>query len=178
MFAADQAANPDDKLPEITLQDGRFAPLELAVPANTAFKLRVTNAGRGAIEFESFELHRERVVQPGETITVYMPALAPGTYKFFDDFHRDTPEGVDRRQVGRMRRLAKCRRSSAGRARRCGAIRAAPAPRIPPVAQRPRRAGRGQERPAPRLLRLPFQRDDVAVVQRRRPALVGRFVTT
>ena len=88
------AARAQDPPAEIKLQNGRYTPAELTVAANTAFKIRVTNADPAAIEFESFELHRERVVQPGETITVYMPALAPGTYKFFDDFHRDTPEGV------------------------------------------------------------------------------------
>ena len=84
----------DDAIPEIKLQNGRFEPEQLAVPANTAFKVRVTNADNAAIEWESFELHRERVVQPGETITVYIPALAPGTYKFFDDFHHDTVSGA------------------------------------------------------------------------------------
>ncbi len=92
--AADQAAKPDDKLPQITLKGGHFDPLELVVPANTAFKLLVTNSDADAIEFESFELHRERVVKPGETITVFMPSLSPGTYKFFDDFHNSTPNGV------------------------------------------------------------------------------------
>ena len=84
----------EDVPPEIRLVNGRFAPAELVVPANTPFKLRVSNADKAAIEFESFELHRERVVQPDESITVYIPALAPGRYKFFDDFHRDTPEGT------------------------------------------------------------------------------------
>ena len=63
------------------------------MPAKTAFKLNVTNARSDAIEFESYELHRERVVKPGQTIAVYMPALAPGTYPFFDDFHK-TPQGT------------------------------------------------------------------------------------
>jgi len=94
MAAGARAARAEDPPPEIKLERGRYAPAELTVPANTAFKLRVTNADPAAIEFESFELHRERVVQPGETITVYMPALAPGTYKYVDDFHRDTPEGA------------------------------------------------------------------------------------
>jgi hypothetical protein len=92
--AIPRVARAEDALPQVTLRDGRFAPARLTVPANTAFKIRVTNADQRAIEFESFELHRERVVQPGETITVYMPALAPGTYTFVDDFHRDTPEGT------------------------------------------------------------------------------------
>jgi hypothetical protein len=72
---------------------GRFEPAEFVVPAGAAFKVVVTNAEGAPIEFESFELHRERVVQPGDTITVYIPALAPGAYTFFDDFHPDTPEG-------------------------------------------------------------------------------------
>ncbi|MFI5398011.1 MAG: cupredoxin domain-containing protein [Candidatus Binatia bacterium] len=79
---------------EIKVAHGRFDPAQIVVPANTAFKVRVTNADTAAIEFESFELHRERVVQPGETITVFMPAVAPGTYPFFDDFHRETPAGA------------------------------------------------------------------------------------
>jgi heme/copper-type cytochrome/quinol oxidase subunit 2 len=87
-------ARAQDAAPEITLTNGRWVPSELAVPANASIKIHVTNADTIAVEFESFELHRERVVQPGETITVYLPALAPGTYKFFDDFHRDTPEGT------------------------------------------------------------------------------------
>jgi hypothetical protein len=84
----------DDASLELKLANGRFEPAEVAVPADTPFTLRVTNAGASASEFESFELHRERVVQPGETITVYLPALSPGRYPFFDDFHRDTPEGA------------------------------------------------------------------------------------
>jgi len=88
------AARAEDAVPEIKLSHSRFEPQELVLPANTPSKLRVTNADSAAIEFESFELHRERVVQPGETITVYLPALGAGSYKFFDDFHRDTPEGT------------------------------------------------------------------------------------
>ena len=80
----------DDAPVHITLQHGRFDPLEVVVPANVATQLQVTNADASAIEFESFDLHRERVVQPGQTITVYLPALKPGRYPFFDDFHRET----------------------------------------------------------------------------------------
>jgi uncharacterized protein (DUF58 family) len=87
-------ARADDVVPEIRLINGRFEPAELVVPANTPFKLRVSNADQAAIEFESFELHRERVLQPGETITVNITALVPGSYKFFDDFHPHTPEGA------------------------------------------------------------------------------------
>ena len=87
-------AADDDLVFDIRAQAGRFEPSEVAVPANKSFTIRVTSAEKSAIEFESFELHRERVVLPGETITVLVPALAPGSYAFFDDFHRDTPEGA------------------------------------------------------------------------------------
>lgn len=88
------AAGSDTLVFDIRAQDGHFEPSELLVPANQPFTIHVTSAEKSAIEFESFELHRERVVQPGQTITVLMPALTAGTYKFFDDFHRDTPEGA------------------------------------------------------------------------------------
>jgi heme/copper-type cytochrome/quinol oxidase subunit 2 len=72
---------------------GNVEPASLTLPANTPVKLHVTNAGDAAVEFESFDLHRERVVQPGQTITVYIPALAPGTYSFVDDFSHGAVKG-------------------------------------------------------------------------------------
>jgi len=87
-------AGGDNLVFDIRAQTGHFEPSELVVPANKSFTIRVTSAENTAVEFESFELHRERVVLPGETITVLIPALAPGSYTFFDDFHHDTPEGA------------------------------------------------------------------------------------
>ena len=77
----------------LRFQAGAVEPASLTLPANTPIKLQVTNAGDAAVEFESFELHRERVVQPGQTITVYIPALPPGTYPFFDDFSHGAVKG-------------------------------------------------------------------------------------
>ncbi|HKV56067.1 MAG TPA: cupredoxin domain-containing protein [Candidatus Binataceae bacterium] len=79
---------------EVRFQHGVFEPSQVTVDANKPFKVKVTNSGAAAIEFESFELHRERVVPPGETITVFMPSLSPGSYQFFDDFHHEVPKGV------------------------------------------------------------------------------------
>jgi cupredoxin-like protein len=84
----------DDALPVIRFQDGRFEPDELVVKAKAPFRLRVVNATKDPIEFESFELNRERVVLPGAEIVVYLPALDPGSYKYFDDFHHDAGEGT------------------------------------------------------------------------------------
>ncbi|MGE5445670.1 MAG: cupredoxin domain-containing protein [Ignavibacteriales bacterium] len=78
----------DDVVVELQVKDGHFQPSNLIVKANTPFKIRITNADKSSIEFESFSLNREREVAPGQTVTVYFPALAPGTYEFFDDFHK------------------------------------------------------------------------------------------
>ena len=90
LVAGISSARSDDNVPELRAQDGRFQPQILNVAANSTVQLKVVNLGSSAIEFESFELNRERVVPPGKAVTVYLPSLAPGTYHFFDDFHRDT----------------------------------------------------------------------------------------
>jgi len=88
-------ARADDSAASVVrFQGNRFEPAELVVKAGAPLQLRVVNANPDAIEFESFELNRERVVQPGQEIVVYLPPLDPGTYKFFDDFHRDAGEGT------------------------------------------------------------------------------------
>ncbi len=92
-LAAPSFAN-DSAMPQLRFDHGSFAPAQLMVQANKPFEVKVTNGSNTAIEFESFELHRERVVPPGETITVHMPSLAPGSYQFFDDFHHEVPKGL------------------------------------------------------------------------------------
>ena len=88
-------AKAEDAAPQqINFTKGHFEPASFKVAANTPLKLKVTNQDQSAIEFESFELNRERVVQPGQTITVNLPKLDPGQYHFFDDFHHDVPQGT------------------------------------------------------------------------------------
>lgn len=87
-------AGDEPALPVLHIQDGRFEPATLVVKARKAFRLKVVNTGKQAVEFESFELDRERVVAPGQEIVVYLPALAPGSYGVFDDFHRDAGRGT------------------------------------------------------------------------------------
>jgi Cupredoxin-like domain len=85
-------ASADDTV-ELRYENRKFIPQTLAVPANRAFKIKIMNASKEAIEFESYKVNREKVVGPGETVTVNIPALKPGSYDFYDDFHRDVPEG-------------------------------------------------------------------------------------
>ncbi|HEX7370816.1 MAG TPA: cupredoxin domain-containing protein [Rhodanobacteraceae bacterium] len=81
-----------EAMPEyhLTLQDHKFQPATLKVPANTKFKVLVTNRNPTPSEFESSDFNREKIVLPNSTITVFIGPLDKGTYKFFDDFDHAT----------------------------------------------------------------------------------------
>jgi len=87
------SARGDDTVVELRFENRRFTPQTITVPANQALTLRITNVSKEPIEFESFKLNREKVVGPGETVVVRLPALRPGSYDFYDDFHQDVPAG-------------------------------------------------------------------------------------
>jgi plastocyanin len=74
----------------IAIKDHQFVPSEVEIPAGQKVKLIVRNQDSTVSEFESVEFHREKVVQPGGEITVFVGPLDPGRYEFFDDFHPDT----------------------------------------------------------------------------------------
>lgn len=79
---------------EIHFDQHRFNPEKIEIHAGLPFVIRVVNSSKERIEFESFKLNREKVVDPGQTIVVHLPGLRAGRYDFFDDFHDDVPEGV------------------------------------------------------------------------------------
>ncbi len=93
MIAGVHAARADD-LPMLVFHDHRFEPDRIEVPANVKFQLHVKNTDDTADEFESTDLNREKLVTPGQTITVFLGPLSPGEYKFFGDFHQATAQGV------------------------------------------------------------------------------------
>ena len=93
LAAATEAPNKPVTVVEIRFEHHRFSPEKVEVPAGAPLTLRVINASDERIEFESFKLNREKVVMPRETLVLQLPALRPGTYDFFDDFHADVPEG-------------------------------------------------------------------------------------
>jgi len=49
--------------------------------------LTIRNEQATPAEFESTSLHREKVVAPGSSASVFVGPLQPGRYEFFDDFH-------------------------------------------------------------------------------------------
>lgn len=91
LFSAPAYADTPEQ--HLSIKNHVFAPQELTVPANRKIKLIVKNEDSEAAEFESYELNREKVVPANGEITVYLDPLDPGTYPFFDDFHRDTTTG-------------------------------------------------------------------------------------
>ncbi|TCV79190.1 cupredoxin domain-containing protein [Sulfurirhabdus autotrophica] len=77
----------------VTAKDGQLVPNTLNVPAGVRFKIVVRNQGRDAIEFESLQLRKEKVLAPGAESFVVIAPLKPGKYEFFDEFHPDTSRG-------------------------------------------------------------------------------------
>ena len=81
------AVRAEDLTVPLAVDAAGFQPAELEAPAGARIRLEVSNQTPAAIEFESFELNRERVVQPGQKVDVYLTGLSAGRYEFFDDFH-------------------------------------------------------------------------------------------
>jgi hypothetical protein len=74
----------------VVAKDGRLSPERLEVPAGKRFKLSLRNEGRAPVEFENLDLRVEKVLAPGASSFVVIRSLAPGSYKFVDEFHADT----------------------------------------------------------------------------------------
>jgi hypothetical protein len=89
-FVAAAPALADEPSFAIALKDNQFVPGELRIPSGVKVTLVVRNDNPTPAEFESSELHREKVVTPGQQITVFVGPLDPGRYEFFDDFHPQT----------------------------------------------------------------------------------------
>jgi heme/copper-type cytochrome/quinol oxidase subunit 2 len=77
----------DTATASLTIRDRAFEPGELEVPAGQRIELHVRNTDATASEFESFELHREKVVPAGQEVVLYIGPLRAGSYEFFDDFN-------------------------------------------------------------------------------------------
>jgi len=85
-----------EEMPVFSIQfnDGTIAPLRLEVPAGQPFKIELHNTGKTPAEFESTELHLEKVLAAQSSSFIVIRRLGPGEHKFFDDFHPGTPQAV------------------------------------------------------------------------------------
>ncbi len=91
------AATPafaDDEAVSLVIQDHRFIPAEVVVPAGKKIKLVVENRDATPEEFESHELNREKVIAGKSTATIWIGPLTPGRYPFVGEFNEATAKGV------------------------------------------------------------------------------------
>ncbi|MBN8955059.1 MAG: cupredoxin domain-containing protein [Rhizobiales bacterium] len=87
------AALADDTL-SIKIENHKFTPTELHVPANKRVSVYVENADATPEEFESTTLKVEKVIPGKSKALVRMGPLAPGRYDFIGEFHMDTAKGT------------------------------------------------------------------------------------
>ena len=88
LLVAVASARADDMpVIKVEMRDGVILPAVIEVPANTRFKLEISNTGQTPVEFESTELRREKALAAGSTSAIVFRTLDAGTYQVFDDFH-------------------------------------------------------------------------------------------
>jgi plastocyanin len=88
---APRAATADDTVTlSLTLKDRKFDPAELHAPAGKPIEIHIKNLNGIVSEFESSDLHFEKIVPNGSEAVVHVRPQQAGRYNFFDDFHRET----------------------------------------------------------------------------------------
>ncbi|HTS91644.1 MAG TPA: cupredoxin domain-containing protein [Stellaceae bacterium] len=93
LLGGGSVARADDPVFNLTIQNHKFSPEVLEVPAGVKIKLLVKNLDATPEEFESNELHREKVVPAGQEVPIFIGPLEAGTYPFFGDFNPKTAQG-------------------------------------------------------------------------------------
>jgi hypothetical protein len=87
-------ARADDESFTLTLKDHKFSPTTLEIPAGKKVKLIIKNLDGAAEEFESDDLHREKVIPAGKQGVVSIGPLKPGSYSFKGEFNPKTAIGT------------------------------------------------------------------------------------
>lgn len=89
---AEDAEKKDEYV--IVIKDHIFNPANLIIPANEKVKLVVDNQDATPEEFESHDLHREKVIRGNSKGIIYVGPLEPGIYNYFGEFNEDTAKGT------------------------------------------------------------------------------------
>ena len=87
-FAADE---PQFNL---AIENHKFSPDRLEIPAGTKVKLIVDNKDATPEEFESQALKIEKVIPGKSKATIFVGPLKAGEYKFVGEFNEKTAKGV------------------------------------------------------------------------------------
>ena len=91
--SADNTANDTVLEVKIVIKDHKFIPNIVEIPKSTKIRLIIQNEDDTVEEFESHDLHREKIVMPHDSINIILAPLKPGKYEFFGDFHQDSAQG-------------------------------------------------------------------------------------
>lgn len=92
LFPLLAAATEDDYT--VLIQDHRFQPETLTIPAGKKVRLIVDNRDAAPEEFDSHALNREKVIPGNARGTIYIGPLDPGSYPFIGEFHDATAKGM------------------------------------------------------------------------------------
>ncbi len=79
---------------ELNIQNHRFTPEKIVIPAGRKVLLVVHNRDATPEEFESNDFNREKVILGGQKARIYVGPLDAGRYRFFGEFHADSAQGV------------------------------------------------------------------------------------
>lgn len=93
--ASPQASSTGADQPlQLVIENHRFTPSEITVPANQPVVIEVSNKDDQAEEFDSSDLRVEKVIAGKDSGTVRLHPLDPGRYSFMGEYHSDTAKGV------------------------------------------------------------------------------------
>ncbi len=93
LLGASPVIAADDEF-KLAIENHKFEPPEVVVPAGKKVKLVVENRDPTPEEFESPSLHREKVIAGKSTVTILIGPLKPGSYPFAGEYHEKTAKGT------------------------------------------------------------------------------------
>jgi Cupredoxin-like domain len=91
--AAVPALAADDEF-KLVIENHKFDPAELVIPANKKVKLVIENRDATPEEFDSHALNREKVIAGKSTATLFIGPLKPGSYPFVGEYNEKTAKGT------------------------------------------------------------------------------------
>lgn len=93
LLGANSALAADDEF-KVVIENHKFEPSEVVVPAGRKVKLVIENRDATPEEFESHSLNREKVIAGKSTATIFVGPLKPGSYSFVGEYHEKTAKGT------------------------------------------------------------------------------------
>ena len=93
-FAALPALAAEEPALALTIENHKFTPERLEVPAGKKVKIVVENRDATAEEFDSDDLRVEKVIGGNAKGAIWVGPLKAGEYKFVGEYHDKTARGV------------------------------------------------------------------------------------